>query len=178
MEIGRISKRYAKALFLFAKEKKEDEKVYQDMSVIAQSFFHSPELRKALKMPTLSSTEKEKLLMLAAGEKICDTTKDFLKFIIKKGKEEYIHFVSMSYLDLYRKEHNIIYAEVTFSQEVNNELLAKIRTFVEKEFSGKTVMLNTKTDDNIIGGFILDVDNTRLDASVLGELKSLKRTLV
>jgi F0F1-type ATP synthase delta subunit len=84
----------------------------------------------------------------------------------------------MSYLDLYRKEHNIIYAEVTFSQEVNNELLAKIRTFVEKEFSGKTVMLNTKTDDNIIGGFILDVDNTRLDASVLGELKSLKRTLV
>jgi len=67
---------------------------------------------------------------------------------------------------------------VTFSQEVNNELLAKIRTFVEKEFSGKTVMLNTKTDDNIIGGFILDVDNTRLDASVLGELKSLKRTLV
>ncbi len=177
MEIGRISKRYANALFLYAQEKNEDTKVYEDMSAIAKSFAQMPEIKHLLSTPTLSDAEKEKILVASVGEKVSDTTKDFLKFIVKKGKEEYIHFVSMSYQNLYRKANNIVFAEVTFCQEVDKNTLAKITTFIENKFVGKKVQLNVKTDSNIIGGFVLDVDNERLDASVLGNLNTVRRTL-
>ena len=45
MNTGVISKRYAKALYLFAKESKQEKLVYREMSTLADSYLQVPALR-------------------------------------------------------------------------------------------------------------------------------------
>ena len=42
MDLGIVSTRYAKALLLFAEQNKEEDKVYAETSVLAETFLHVP----------------------------------------------------------------------------------------------------------------------------------------
>ena len=44
--------------------------------------------------------------------------------------------------------------------------------------TGSEVFLEEKTDPSVLGGFVLDVDDLRLDASVSGQFRKLRRELI
>ena len=60
MITGKISARYAKALYKFAEERKQEESIYNEMKIVANSFFEVPELKEALANPTLTAQKKER----------------------------------------------------------------------------------------------------------------------
>ena len=47
MNTGKISARYAKALFMFAEENNHEELVYNDIKTLSQSFCEVPKLRES-----------------------------------------------------------------------------------------------------------------------------------
>ncbi len=176
MNQGIISVRYARALIKsVANDNAAKDAVYANMQSIANSFIQVPALRKALDNPMLSKGEKRQLLTTAAGA-ICPQTTAFIDLVLKEGRENIIQFMANSYVTLYRQEKNIISSRLITATAVNAETERKMKSLVEKK-SQKTVEFQTEVKPDIIGGFILEFDTYRLDASVKTQLRTILNEL-
>ena len=83
-----------------------------------------------------------------------------------------IQFMANSYVTLYRQQKNIILGKLTTATRVSAAIEQKMRTEVEAKTQG-TVEFETQVDPDIIGGFVLEYDTYRMDASVKSRLNSI-----
>lgn len=176
MDIGVISMRYARALLKSATDQKQEDAVYQDMMTVAKSYLEVPALRHTIDNPMLSKDQKEALLIVAAGEKPCQLTKAFIALVLKEDRENVMQFMANSYITLYRKQKNVIRGKLITAARVSAETEQKMRQMVESKTNG-TVEFETEVNPDIIGGFILEYDTFRMDASVKSKLNNILNTL-
>jgi F-type H+-transporting ATPase subunit delta len=177
MDVGIISKRYAKAIFLFALEKGDEKQLHDKMKMLSGQFIAFPELKKILEDPTVSSDNKIKVLLTAVGENTGETYRQAIKLVIENGRGRYMQSIALMYDQIYRKEKNILAVKLTSTETLNDETMKKL---VEILTGGKheSVEFSAKTDAGIIGGFILEVEDRRLDASVKNQLNQLRLELI
>ena len=177
MDIGIISVRYARALLKSALETKLDEQVYQEMQLLAKSFVEVPELRHTIDNPMLAKEKKEMLLLTAiGGDGASSLAKAFVALVLKEDRENMIQFMANSYVTLYRQQKNIIRGKLTTAVAVAPDTEQKMRQMVESKTKG-TVEFETEVNPDIIGGFILEYDTYRMDASVKSQLNAILNTL-
>ena len=176
MDIGVISVRYARALLKSATDQKLEEKVYQEMMTIAKSYLEVPQLRQTIDNPMLSKDKKQMLLLTAVGEKPSELTKSFIQLVLKEGRENVMQFMANSYITLFRKQKNVIRGKLTTAARVSAQTEQKMRQMVESKTNG-TVEFETEVNPDIIGGFILEYDTYRMDASVKTQLNNILNTL-
>ena len=176
MDIGVISVRYARALLKSATDQKLEEKVYQEMMTIAKSYLEVPQLRQTIDNPMLSKDKKQMLLLTAVGEKPSELTKSFIQLVLKEDRENVMQFMANSYITLFRKQKNVIRGKLTTATRVSAQTEQKMRQMVESKTNG-TVEFETEVNPDIIGGFILEYDTFRMDASVKAKLNSILSTL-
>lgn len=174
---GHISSRYAKAFFLATIEVKEEDRVYGEIQLLNENLFGFPEIKKLLANKLMSQNEKIDLLKTAAGKTISASLDRFFTFLNEKGRLEFIHNISLEYLSLYRKEKNIVAIELTTAVKLDNKTLQKIKLLISKQ-QNATVEIIEKINPDIIGGFIFEMEDERLDASLKGELKKIKEQLL
>ncbi len=172
MDIGVISVRYARALLKSSTDAKIEDSVYKDMQVLAKSYIDVPELRFTIDNPMLSKDIKENLLFTAAGGKVCELTKTFISLVLKEGREDIMQFMANSYITLYRKQKNVIRGKLITAAAVSDDTEQKMRQMVESNTNG-TVEFETEVEPDIIGGFILEYDTYRMDASVKSKLNGI-----
>ena len=172
MDIGVISVRYARALLKSATEQKIEDKVYQEMMTLSQSYLKVPQLRFTIDSPMLSETKKKELLITAAGGDISPLTRDFISLVLSKGRESTIHFMAASYITLYRKQNNITRGRLITAVPVTPQIEKRMRQKVESRTKG-TVEFQTEVNPEIIGEYILEYDTFRLDASIQNQLRSI-----
>ncbi len=176
MNEGRISIRYAGALYDMAFKQKSEQQVYQQLIVLTQAFFTVPELVEALSNPTYSKKQKLDLLITASGKNAPEALITFFEFVLSKGREPFMLFICMSYQDLYRKEQKMVVGELISAVEVSAKTIKKMTDFVQKKYNQQLDLI-TKIDPSIIGGFIFEVNNQRIDASIKAELRKIERSL-
>ena len=177
MDIGIISVRYARALLKSALDAKLDQQVYQEMLLLAKSYVEVPELRHTIDNPMLDKDKKEQLLLTAVGGKDASAlSKAFVALVLKEDRENMIQFMANSYVTLYRQQKNIIRGKLTTAVAVTPATEQKMRQMVESKTKG-TVEFETEVNPDIIGGFILEYDTYRMDASVKSQLNSILNTL-
>jgi F-type H+-transporting ATPase subunit delta len=176
MDIGVISVRYARALLKSATDQKLDEQVYQDMITLAKSYIEVPQLRQTIDNPMLAKDQKQVLLETASGSQACQLTKAFIALVLKEDRGNMMQFMANSYVTLYRKQKNIIRGKLTTAARVSAATEQKMRQMVESQANG-TVEFETEVNPDIIGGFILEYDTFRMDASVKSKLNNILQTL-
>ena len=165
MDIGIISVRYARALLKSAVDAKLDEQVYREMQLLAKSFAEVPQLRHTIDNPMLAKEKKESLLLTAiGGDGASKLSKAFVELVLREDRENMMLFMSNSYVTLYRQQKNIIRGKLTTAVAVAPDTEQKMRQMVEFE---------TEVNPDIIGGFILEYDTYRMDASVKSRLNSI-----
>lgn len=171
-----VSVRYARALFSFAKERKKETRVYEDMKMLWTSFNREPALKAALANPVLQTAIKEKLLVSAAGIEVSEEYSRFIRLVLLHKRENLIQIICLIYLGLYRKEKRIsrmvIETAVPLDPTIGNRLIYELQL----KTSG-TVELSEHIRPELIGGIIMRMDNYRLDASVASELKKARNQL-
>ena len=168
--------RYARALLKSAVDAKLEDQVYQDMMTLAKSYIDVPALRQTIDNPMLQKDKKEALLTTAVGEKPSALTKSFIALVLREDREQMIQFMANSYVTLYRKQKNVIRGKLTTAARVTAETEQKMRQMVESKTNG-TVEFETEVNPDIIGGFILEYDTFRMDASVKSKLNNILNTL-
>ena len=156
MNAGLIASRYATALYLFACETGEEQRVYEDA--------------RALKRAV-----QEKDDVAACIESLAEPLQRFLALVIRNKRVEYLPAILHNYRVLYRKEKGITRAWLTTATE-NPELAGKLAELMKLQ--GLTeVDFKTEVDPNLIGGFIVQVEDKRLDASTASQLKQIRKDL-
>ena len=177
MDNGKISVRYARALFQIAQEQGCEEAVYDGLSRLAHNYLLAiAQFNEVLADPIVAKEEKMKLLEMAIGEPIHDSLKQFIAFVVEQHREDKMFFIAMKYMEMYRKKHSILNTQLTTATELSEATLDKIKAYVEQTFSAQ-VEMDVTIDPSLIGGFILDIENSRMDASVAGQLNALKNKL-
>ena len=177
MDIGVISVRYARALLKSATEQQLDDAVYQEMQLLAKSYIDVPQLRQTIDNPMLSKDKKEALLFTACGgDSMSPLTKAFISLVLKEDRENMIQFMANSYVTLYRKQKNIIRGRLITAMAVTADTEQKMRQMVESKTQG-IVEFESEVNPDIVGGFILEYDTYRMDASVQSKLRDILNTL-
>lgn len=176
MNLGVISVRYARALIKSAIEEKQEERVYQELMTLADSYIHVPNLRWAIDNPMLDKAKKEELLITACGGSATEMTKSFIRLVLKEGRENMLQFMANAYATLYRQQKNIISGRLITATAVSPETEQRMKQMVENRTQA-TVEFQTELDSGIIGGFILEYDSYRMDASVRTKLNSILKQL-
>lgn len=172
MEIGVISMRYARALLKCSVETSTETEVFNEMQTLSQSYIEVPELRKTIDNPMLTSSEKKLLITTAVGGNPCQTTSTFIDLVLKAHRESTLQFIAASYITLYRKQKNIVKGKLVTAVEVSSDVQQRMRQIVETRTKAD-VEFETEVDKDLIGGFILEYDTYRMDASVKSKLRDV-----
>lgn len=172
MDLGIISVRYARAFLKGALEEQKEDFVYADMQSLSKSYIELPALRQAINNPMIAKESKMQLLQTACGQHCSDLSIRFLQLVLNEGREEVIQLMAVSYISLYRKQKNLIRAKLTTAVPVSKETETRMRQMVERKAKG-TVEFQTEIDPEIIGGFLLEYETYRMDASVRSKLRSI-----
>lgn len=177
MDNGRISVRYARALFQIAQEQGCEEAVYDGLKCFAHNYLLAiAQFNEVLSDPMVAREEKIKLIEMATGEPLHDTLKQFIAFVVDQKREDKMFFIAMKYMEMYRTKHHILNTHVTTATELPEATYDKIKAFVKQTFDSDAE-LEVHIDPSLIGGFILDIEHSRMDASVVGQLNALKNKL-
>ena len=176
MDIGVISTRYARALLKSATDAGIEEQVYQEMMTLAKSYIDVPALRQTIDNPMLDKAKKQTLLDTATGGTPSKLTQTFIALVLKEDRENMVQFMAYSYVTLYRKQKNVIRGKLTTAARVSAQTEQKMRQMVESQTNG-TVEFETEVNPDIIGGFILEYDTYRMDASVRTKLNNILNQL-
>ena len=88
-----------------------------------------------------------------------------------------MQFIANSYVTLYRQQKNVIRGRLITAARVSPATEQKMRQMVESKTNG-TVEFETEVNPDIIGGFILEYDTYRMDASVKAKLNNILNTLI
>jgi F-type H+-transporting ATPase subunit delta len=172
MDIGIISVRYARALLKSAIDKKLGEQVYDEMTTLAKCYIEVPQLRFTIDNPMLAADKKQELIETACGGEVSSLTKAFIALVLKENREKFLQFMANSFVGLYRKQKNIISGRLITAAPVSPAIEQKMRQMVESRTNG-TVEFETEVNPEMLGGFILEYDTYRLDASVQTQLRNI-----
>ena len=176
MNTGVISVRYARALLKSAELQGAKDEVYADMLTLAKSYLDVRQLRVAIDNPMLPKEDKERILVTACGGSPSAQTATFIGLVLKENRENLMQFMANAYVTLYREQKNIITGKLTTAVAVSPETEAKMRAMVESHAKAQ-VEFQTEVNPDIIGGFILEYDTYRMDASVQSQLRSILKEL-
>ena len=156
MNAGLIPSRYANALLMFAKEEQADGRIYGE----AQDLIDS-----------LQSGEG----LTACIESLSEPMRKFITLVIRNKRVEFLPAILRSYRELYRKENGITQASLTTATE--NPGLAEKLTLLMKEQGFTRIDFKSEVDPKLIGGFIVQIEDRRLDASIASQLKNIRKEL-
>ncbi len=147
MQSKKASKRYAKALFIAAKDKKKEKEVFLDCNHILNLLNRELKLIHLIKNPTVKKTIKISVLKKIFITNLSKTTMDFLILVIQKGREIMIKDIIMNYRALYNIENNIIDAEIISSRPMSETLKESIKHRISPN---RDVRLTEKIDNDLL----------------------------
>jgi F-type H+-transporting ATPase subunit delta len=176
MNEGLISKRYAKALYKHAADLGEETLLYHRMLILEGILHKMPELRMSLKSPMVTAENKRELLRSATGKDPEQSYLDFIELVVSNRRTDYLFRIALGYQQFYRQRKNISVVRLTSAKRMSAKALERIRRFTEERTHGK-VEFSNHIDPSIDGGFIFQLDDYRIDASVKGQLDRIGRKL-
>lgn len=171
----RLAGRYAKSLIDLAIEKNQLDAVYQDVLFLQAAMKASKEFVVFLKSPIVKADKKGKVLDAVTSGKISTITATFNKLLLAKGREFYLPEIMNAFVDQYKQHMHIRTAKLTTATPISEELKKSILEKVSAGRNGETVELETAVDESLIGGFVLEVGDKLVDASIAFDLKTIKK---
>lgn len=177
MSESTVAIRYAKSLIDLALEQNVVDTVYQDMLLFKQVSEQNRGLMLALKSPVVRHDKKLAILEGVFKSKVSPVSYTIFSIITKKNREAIMYSIADEFVKLYDVQKGIVKAFITSSTPLTPELRKQFTTIVE-EATGKTVELEEKVDDKLIGGYVLRVGDRQVDVSIRKRLNDLKLQLL
>jgi F-type H+-transporting ATPase subunit delta len=176
MNDSKISVRYARALFQSALEKKILDNVYQDMIFISE-ICKIAETKEFLNSPIIVPSKKEAIFHKMLGDNVEKITLSIIDLIVKNGRESFIPAITRVFIHETKKFKGITETVLTTAVKVDHKVKKQITDLISDGFKTK-VELKENIDPEIIGGFILQIDDNYIDASIRNKLRKIKKELI
>ena len=177
MDTGLIASRYANALFRYASEQGRADTVYGESVRLLEALDTVPGLRDAMADSIrVGASKREELVRSALGGEVSEEMARFIRLLSDKGRTECLPLIFKDYADLYFREKGILRARLVITREPSQKLLSSLKDLIRKR-TGREAVIQVEVDPGLIGGFVLDLGDEMLDASVASQLEKIRRTL-
>ncbi len=175
MNYSGIAVRYSKALFALAEEKGILEEVQTDIALLKSVYETESEFVRFLEFPALASNKKIETFNILFDGKMNKTTLEFLKLVTKNRRESYLYLISLEFQRQYKIKKGIKTVTFTSVSEISDSVRKIIRELLLEKY-GSQIEILEQTNKDLIGGYVLRVDDDQYDASVAKQLEKIKRS--
>jgi len=168
-----LARRYALALYQSAAEAKEEKAVAKEITTAAHALSTT---MAAFSHPRVSLEDKKGNLRDALGGKYSKRTLRFLELLIEKKRFSLLPHLAADFGRIYDEGRGVMHASVRTAKDLDE---AERRTLEERlsGFIGKTVILDIRVDESLMGGVVVRLGDWTLDGSLKGKLKNLRARL-
>ena len=135
----------------------------------------SDDLKEFISNPTISRENKTKLLNELTGQSLPNIS-ILLNLLSLNNRVDMLLDVCKVFVQQYNTYNDIVDVTVTTPVNISENLEKTIEAYLSSIKAGK-IKLTKNIDKDLIAGFTLDFDNTRLDASVKKRLEKMKKQL-
>jgi F-type H+-transporting ATPase subunit delta len=173
----RVATRYAKSILDLAKELKKVEEIAADFASFSKVCDESRDFELLLKSPIIPSRKKLEVVNEIFKSHLSEMTMNFFDISIRKGRGEVLKPIADQFLVQYNSFKNIRKASFSTAVEVSAEVKKAVTKVVE-EMTSANINLETTIDPELIGGFVLKMNDVQYDTSVASKLRLIKKNLV
>jgi F-type H+-transporting ATPase subunit delta len=169
-EIARV---YARALFEVAQEHDKLDLVREQLGQFADALNENGDLRVFFFSPYFSTEEKKDGLhraLVDADQAIVN----FLEALLERHRMPVIFRIRDAYGRLWDEENHLLPVEVTSAVDLDDATVKSIGERIGEQ-TGQRVELTSTVDPSILGGIVLRVGNSILDASIKHRLDQLRK---
>lgn len=178
MNTSLIVTRYARALVKFVTETGSGERVCAEADMLSRSLALVPELQRMMDAPdVVSAGEKKALLRTALGGSLSEEMDRFIDLLLRNGRIAFLPAILRDFGDMYRRSIGIRRARLTCVEGPSEELLDRLKALV-KERTGDEALIDVSVDPSLIGGFVFDIDDYMVDASILRQLEMIRQQFI
>jgi len=171
----RLATRYAKSLIDLAKERNQLEAVYNDMLFLQALCKVSRDFSNLLRSPVVKPDKKEAIVTAVTKGKIGELTAAFNKLLINKGRESNLPEITVAFIDQYKQLKDIHTVKLTTAAPVSEEIKKQLISRIQSQTNMSNIDLETEVDEELIGGFVLEIGDQLVDASILYDLNKIKK---
>jgi F-type H+-transporting ATPase subunit delta len=164
---------YARALFEVAREQGKLDLLREQLAQFAEALEGDRQLAIFFFSPYFSTAEKEQGLERVL-EGADDSFVNFLRLLIEKHRMPVLFRIRHVYQQMWDEENKVLPVEITSAIELDQATTESLGNRIG-ERAGRKVTLAARVDPEIIGGIILRVGNSILDASIRNRLERLRR---
>jgi len=168
-----ISNRYAKALFLLAKKENVLQEISRESQSLIDFFSNQKTAIMLLKNPVVSKEKKTNIFQKSFQGQLSTLMQSFLKLVIDKGRYRDLLSILDQYIEIYKKEMNIISLELVTTKKINDSLKQKINN---KLGAQENVVFKETIDPKILGGILIKLNDLQFDATVKNKLNNVRKT--
>ncbi|MDF2158868.1 ATP synthase F1 subunit delta [Algoriphagus sp. CAU 1675] len=174
MSNHRVASRYAKSILELSIDMGKLEEVFADFQKLSKIGSENRELELLLKNPVVKSDKKLAVLKALMQSSAQEITLGFLDIVSRKNREEILLDVAKEFVNQYNQHKSIQVAELTTTFPIDEKLRNEFVEVVKQISGRKTVQLVEKISPELIGGYVLKVNDRQLDESLSGKLRILK----
>jgi ATP synthase F1 delta subunit len=168
-----IAQVYARSLFEVAVERGRLDVVREQLGQFADALEEDRELSVFFFSPYFSTQEKKDALHRAVTD-ADETIVNFLELLVEKHRMPAIFRIRREFDDLWREENKLLSVQLTSAIALDDETVQSLgRTIGER--TGRKVDVTANVNPDILGGIVLRVGNSILDASIRNRLESLRK---
>ena len=173
MSESRIAKRYATPLLELAEKKKSADIVKSDMEQFLAICQGNTAFLNMLNSPIIPHLKKGEILVKIFQDNFSKISLALFRLVVVKNRENLLSQIAREYINAFNESQGFQLAHVTTAVALTSELRTSVEELVKK-ISGKKPLLKARVEKNIVGGYILTMDDSQIDQSVKGALNKLK----
>jgi len=177
MSVTRIASRYAKSLLDLAVEQGNLDTVVEDIKTFAGAA-KNRDLYLLLKSPIVKGSKKMDIFKAIFDGKLDKLTMAFFDIILRKGRETYLPEIADEFIEQYKQLHKVSTVKLTTAQPISDTALEAIKAkLLGSTVTKESVQIETDVDESLIGGFVVQVGDKLVDASVAHKLKEMAKVI-
>jgi ATP synthase F1 delta subunit len=168
-----IAQVYARSLFEVAIERGRLDVVREQLGQFADALEADRELSVFFFSPYFSTQEKKDALHRAVTD-ADDTIVNFLELLVEKHRMPVVFRVRRELDRMWEEENKLLPVQITSAIELDPATVERIGSQIGEQ-TGRKVELTSTVDPDVLGGIVLRVGNSILDASIRTRLENLRK---
>jgi len=173
---GAIARRYAEAIFDIARRQNTIDRTFDDVREIARLFAHR-KLAYLLREPKIPAQRKETAIRQALASRVLATSLNLELLVVQRELVEIMPNIASELERLVLDYKNQAKAQVTTAKPMDDAQLAEVKQALERR-TGKTILISTKVQPDILGGVVARVGDQVIDGSIRTRLSMLRQQLL
>jgi F-type H+-transporting ATPase subunit delta len=168
-----IAQVYSRSLFEVAREREKLDEIREQLGQFADTLAEEREMQLFFFSPHFSTEEKKEGLHKAV-EGADDILMNFLELLLEKHRMPALFRIRRQFDSLWEQENRLLPVQVTSAVELDEEIVKRIGEEIGRQ-TERRVDLTSQVDPDILGGIVLRVGNSILDASIRHRLEQLRK---